>query len=86
MWVREAAVERMRRDCSKLLQKRGERVAEARGYGDAAQIALEGVIKLLLEEERRFGLRSSEQTTPPGVKRSTLNFGKRFGTIRNCPD
>jgi hypothetical protein len=38
------------------LKKRAERVAEARGFGDAADIGREGVIKLIEAEEKRLKL------------------------------
>lgn len=38
------------------LKARAARVAKARGFGDAADIGREGVIKLVEAEEKRLGL------------------------------
>jgi hypothetical protein len=40
----------------KTLKARAARVAKARGFGDAADIGREGVIKLIEAEEKRLGL------------------------------
>lgn len=40
----------------KTLKARAERVAKKRGFGDAADIGREGVIKLIEAEEQRLGL------------------------------
>jgi hypothetical protein len=45
----------------KTLKTRAERVAKKRGFGDAADIGREGVIKLIEAEEQRLGLPPIEE-------------------------
>ena len=47
---------------NKKLKKRAARVAKIRGFGNAADIAREGVTKLVEAEEKRLGLRGAPVT------------------------
>jgi hypothetical protein len=42
--------------CFKDLKDRATKVAKARGTGDASDVGREGVIKLVVSEEKRLGL------------------------------
>lgn len=62
----------------KTLKARAQRVADKRGFGDAADIGREGVIKLIEAEEKRLGLppieeeSSNGQTAPEQAQEAAL--------------